>query len=88
MEKTRDNLFDVKEEQELTFELALSRLEAIVRQLESGELPLDQAIAGFQEGMQLAKVCRDRLDQAEQKIEMLVSEAGNVQKRPFQPEES
>ncbi|UOF92936.1 exodeoxyribonuclease VII small subunit [Fodinisporobacter ferrooxydans] len=72
---------------ETTFETALNRLEQIVRQLESGELPLDQAIAQFQEGMQLAKVCRDRLDQAEQKIEMLVQEAGSFQKRPFQPEE-
>jgi exodeoxyribonuclease VII small subunit len=76
-----------KNEQELSFESALSRLETIVRQLESGELPLDEAISQFQEGMMLAKICRDRLDQAEQKIEMLVAEAGNLQKRPFQPEE-
>jgi exodeoxyribonuclease VII small subunit len=76
-----------KNEQELSFENALSRLETIVRQLESGELPLDEAISQFQEGMSLAKICRDRLDQAEQKIEMLVAEAGNLQKRPFQPEE-
>jgi exodeoxyribonuclease VII small subunit len=74
--------------QELSFEQALSRLEAIVKAMESGDLPLEQAISEFQEGMQLARICREKLDQAEQKIEMLVSEAGTLTKKPFQAEES
>lgn len=72
---------------ELTFEEALTRLETIVRAMEAGDLPLEKAISEFQEGMQLARVCREKLDQAEQKIEMLVNEAGSLTKKPFQAEE-
>lgn len=72
---------------ELSFEQALESLEKIVRELEAGEIPLEQAIANFQEGMKLAKVCRDKLDQAEQKIELLVAEATGLSKKPFSPEE-
>ncbi|BCJ85912.1 exodeoxyribonuclease VII small subunit [Effusibacillus dendaii] len=71
----------------MTFEEALAGLEKIVRDLENGEIPLEQAIASFQEGMKLAKVCRDKLDQAEQKIEMLVEDSAGLQKKPFIPEE-
>jgi exodeoxyribonuclease VII small subunit len=79
---------DKQEQQELTFEQALERLEVIVKAMESGELPLEKAISEFQEGMQLARICREKLDQAEQKIEMLVHEAGTLTKKPFQAEES
>jgi exodeoxyribonuclease VII small subunit len=74
--------------QDVTFESALERLETIVRAMESGELPLEQAIAEFQTGMELARICREKLDQAEQKIEMLVSEAGGLTKKPFNAEEN
>ncbi|MGZ4030591.1 MAG: exodeoxyribonuclease VII small subunit [Tumebacillaceae bacterium] len=74
-------------EKELTFEEALTRLEIIVKAMEAGDLPLEKAISEFQEGMQLARVCREKLDQAEQKIEMLVNEAGTLTKKPFQSEE-
>jgi exodeoxyribonuclease VII small subunit len=72
---------------ELTFEEALRRLEQIVKELEEGELPLEQSIASFQEGMQLAKICRDKLDQAEQRIELLMKEGDVVKREPFSPEE-
>ncbi|WP_096182663.1 exodeoxyribonuclease VII small subunit [Effusibacillus lacus] len=72
---------------ELSFEEALAGLERIVRELESGDIPLEQAIANFQEGMKLAKICREKLDQAEQKIEMLVADASGLSKKPFIPEE-
>jgi exodeoxyribonuclease VII small subunit len=72
---------------ELSFEEALQNLEKIVKELETGEVPLEQAIARFQEGMRLAKICREKLDQAEQKIEMLVSDAAGISKQPFTPEE-
>ncbi|MFD2170897.1 exodeoxyribonuclease VII small subunit [Tumebacillus lipolyticus] len=75
------------EEQEQTFEQALERLETIVSAMEAGDLPLEKAIAEFQAGMQLARICREKLDQAEQKIEMLVQEAGGLTKKPFQTEE-
>ncbi|GIM44547.1 exodeoxyribonuclease 7 small subunit [Collibacillus ludicampi] len=75
------------EQEDVTFESALERLEQIVRDLESGELPLEKAIENFQEGMKMAKICRDKLDQAEQKIEMLVKENGEFLKKPFNPED-
>lgn len=75
------------QEKELTFEEALARLEVIVKAMEAGDLPLEKAISEFQEGMQLARVCREKLDQAEAKIEMLVTEAGALTKKPFTSEE-
>jgi exodeoxyribonuclease VII small subunit len=86
--KQAENNQQINEQlQELTFEEALLGLEKIVRELESGEIPLEQAIANFQEGMRLAKVCRDKLDEAEQKIEMLISDTAGLNKKPFLPEE-
>lgn len=73
--------------EELSFEEALTRLEKIVRELEAGEIPLEQAIENFQEGMKLARICREKLDQAEQKIEILVAEAAGLGKKPFTAEE-
>jgi len=56
----------------MTFEDALARLEAIVYQLESGSLPLEESIKQFEEGMRLSKICGDKLSDAENKIEQLV----------------
>lgn len=55
--------------EELTFEQALARLEEIVEELDSGDLPLEVAIARFEEGAALKKLCLERLQQAEAKIE-------------------
>lgn len=73
--------------QELSFEQALERLEYIVKAMEAGEMPLDEAIAAFQEGMKLSQICRVKLDEAEQKIETLVADANGFSKKPFQTEE-
>ena len=56
----------------MSFEDALARLEAIVYQLESGSLPLEESIKQFEEGMRLSKICGDKLADAENKIEQLV----------------
>ncbi|WP_058303724.1 exodeoxyribonuclease VII small subunit [Gorillibacterium timonense] len=71
------------EEQALTFEEAMERLEGIVTRLESGDVPLEQAIEWFQEGMKLSQLCGQKLEQVERKIEMLVAENGSLVKRPF-----
>jgi len=63
-------------EAELTFEQAFGQLEKVVQQLESGELPLEQSLALFEKGMQLAKLCQGKLDQAEQRVSQLVSVDG------------
>jgi exodeoxyribonuclease VII small subunit len=56
---------------ELNFEKAMDRLEAIVEQMETGKLPLEDLIVRYEEGMNLVKVCQERLTSAEQKIEII-----------------
>lgn len=56
----------------LTFEEAMKRLEAIVRHLEGGELPLEEALTKFEEGVGLVRYCRERLAAAERRLELLV----------------
>jgi len=58
-------------EKEMTFEVAIARLEEIVRMLEGGNAPLDQSLALFEEGVALVKLCNSRLDTAEQKVKIL-----------------
>jgi exodeoxyribonuclease VII small subunit len=60
------------------FEAALGELETIVADMENGELPLDQLIGRYEEGMRLVKVCHDKLAEAEQKIEILTRAATAV----------
>ena len=57
----------MEEKQEMSFETAIARLEEIVRMLESGNAPLDKALAAFEEGVSLVKLCNSRLDTAEQR---------------------
>ena len=54
-----------------TFEKAIAELEQIAESLEQGELGLDKSISEFDNGMKLAKFCREKLDEAERKIEIL-----------------
>ena len=56
-----------------TFESSLDELETLVKSLESGELPLEQALAMFETGVGLYKKCREELDQADRKITMLTA---------------
>ena len=58
---------------EMTFEVAIARLEEIVRMLEGGSAPLDKSLAMFEEGVALVKLCNSRLDTAEQKVKILTS---------------
>ena len=54
-----------------SYEAALLELEALVRSLESGQLPLDQLLTGYQRGAQLLTFCRDRLEAVESQIKVL-----------------
>ncbi len=56
------------------FEQALARLETIVTELERGELPLDESLKIFEEGIKLSKTCLKVLDDAERKVEILVQD--------------
>ena len=72
---------------ELNFEGAMDRLEKIVEQMESGKLPLEDLIVRYEEGMNLVKICQERLANAEQKIEIIArNNAGQAAVKPFQPE--
>ena len=55
-----------------TFEASLEALEQIVRQLESGDLPLDKSLELFEQGIRLSRECQERLSQAERRIEILL----------------
>ncbi len=58
--------------EEMTFESAIARLEEIVRALEAGSEALDTSLSLFEEGIALVKFCNSKLDNAEQKIKVLV----------------
>lgn len=53
------------------FEKALAALEQIVEQMERGDLALEQSLAAYQQGVQLAQICQERLDQVEQQVQVL-----------------
>lgn len=63
---------------ELSFEESLTNLEQIVKKLEVGEVPLDDAINEFTKAMNLAKVCDEKLKNAEEAITKLVKDSGEV----------
>ncbi len=65
------------------FEEAMEKLETIVAKLESGDVPLEEAIELFQEGMRLSRICSQKLETVERKIEMLLEEDGQTVKKPF-----
>jgi len=70
----------------LNFESAMDRLEAIVEQMETGKLPLEDLIVRYEEGMNLVKICQERLASAEQKIEIIArSSAGKPIVKDFEP---
>jgi exodeoxyribonuclease VII small subunit len=60
-----------------SFEQALARLEKIVDKLDDGNLPLDESIALFKEGTSLAKVCRDKLAEAEVQVKEALKAGGD-----------
>ncbi|MFH2069209.1 MAG: exodeoxyribonuclease VII small subunit [Candidatus Omnitrophota bacterium] len=75
-------------EKKLKFEDGLKRLEEIVAKLESGNLPLDDSLKLFEEGVKLVRFCNARLAEAQQKVEVLTKDqAGNViGSQPFNSE--
>ena len=62
---------------EKSFESSLSELEEIVKQLEDGQLPLEQALDLFAEGIQLANLCNRKLEIAEQRIKVFTENSEN-----------
>ena len=69
-----------------SFESSLDELEKVVKELESGDLPLDRSLELFSRGMQLSESCRKQLEDAETRVEQLVRRQGSYQPEPFLPE--
>jgi exodeoxyribonuclease VII small subunit len=70
-----------------SFEESLARLETIVAELESGDLPLEEALKLFEEGIGVVKRCTRRLDEAEQRVEVLLKAAdGEMTTAALDPE--
>lgn len=67
------------EKKELSFEENLEKLEEIVKKLESGEVPLDDAIKEFNEAMKLAQKCDEKLKNAEEAITKIVNADSSIQ---------
>jgi exodeoxyribonuclease VII small subunit len=65
----------VNDAQNPTFEAALKRLEEIVQKLEKGELPLEESLSLYEEGIRLSRLCHAKLQEAEGKIEILMKDA-------------
>ena len=68
------------------FETTLTRLEAIVTRLENGDLPLEEALKEFENGVQLAKLGQERLQQAEQRIQILLQKNATVELADYRSE--
>ena len=73
---------------EKKFETAMARLEEIVQGLEQGDLPLEQSLKLFEEGVKLSRICNKRLEEAERKVEILFKDKdGALKPRPFEEQE-
>ncbi len=67
----------------MPFEQGLASLENIVKQLESGDLPLEKALSLFEEGVRISAVCRKQLEEAETRVEILTRRGDSVTAEPF-----
>ncbi|GGH09507.1 exodeoxyribonuclease VII small subunit [Silvibacterium dinghuense] len=66
------------------FEESLKKLETIVAQLERGDLPLEDSVKIFEEGVQLSALCKKELEEAEGKVEILMKQRdGSMKREPF-----
>ncbi len=66
-----------------SFETALSELEQLVNALEKGDQPLDEALSTFEKGIKLTRDCREQLAAAEQKVQILLEENGDITSQDF-----
>lgn len=68
---------------ELSFEQAMAELENIVNQLEQGDLPLEQSLQQFERAVELSRLSQQKLQQAEQKVSVLLRQDGAEKLAPF-----
>ncbi|MBU4177985.1 MAG: exodeoxyribonuclease VII small subunit [Desulfurivibrionaceae bacterium] len=68
-----------------SFEEALESLEQITRELENGDLSLEKSLKKFDEGIKLAELCNNKLEEAQQKVDLLLKKDGRLISVPFDP---
>ena len=68
----------------LKFEDALQQLEGLVSKLERGDMPLDEAMNAFENGVELVKFCQKKLTEAEAKVEKILADGDKVKTEPFE----
>ncbi|MGD0670397.1 MAG: exodeoxyribonuclease VII small subunit [Bryobacteraceae bacterium] len=71
-----------------SFEASLEELEKVVKELEGGDLPLERSLELFERGMSLSEECREQLEAAETRVEILLRKEGKITAEPFHPEEA
>jgi len=71
-----------------SFEASLDELEKVVKELESGDLPLERSLELFERGMGLSDICRKHLEAAETRVEMLIRKDGKIMAEPFRPDDA
>lgn len=69
------------------FEQSLQQLEALVTEMEKGDLSLEQSLKAFENGILLTRECQTRLSEAEQKVELLLEQQGELVSQPFTDEQ-
>lgn len=65
------------------FEASLTELETLVERMEQGELPLEESLKQFEQGIKLTRACQQALQEAEQKVQVLLEKDGKEQLQPF-----
>ncbi len=73
---------------EKRFEDAMRELEDIVKRLESGDLPLEESLKIFEEGVALSRYCFSKLEEAEKRVSILVKDESGIKREPFEYEAS
>ncbi|MBR3118915.1 exodeoxyribonuclease VII small subunit [Oceanobacillus profundus] len=73
--------------EDISFEEAMDKLEAIVSKLEEGDVPLEKAINYYQDGMNLSKICGDKLKHVQEKMTQIMNEQGELEPFDLQEEE-
>ena len=72
---------------DIPFEQALSELQSVVERLETGKVALEESLSLYERGMQLIKICNEKLDKAEQRVSVLHMDANGITQQPVTGEE-
>jgi len=71
----------------INFEKSLDELDSLVQKMEQGGLTLEESLAQFQRGIELARACQKALSEAQQRVEVLLEKDGELGEAPFDPEQ-